>query len=106
MNRFYFPPPRYNYYYPNYSKINENESSKSLNENEKEKENDNKNERKKENAQVRKSSTLNLYNSVFLEFGGIKLHGDDLLILLLIFFLYKQKIQDNLLLIALFSLLF
>ena len=41
-----------------------------------------------------------------LEFGGIQLYNDDLLILLLIYFLYKEKINDKLLLIALFSLLF
>lgn len=41
-----------------------------------------------------------------LEFHGIKLFNDDLLILLLIYFLYKENINDKLLLIALFSLLF
>ena len=41
-----------------------------------------------------------------MEFGGIQLYHDDLLILLLIYFLYKEKINDKLLLIALFSLLF
>lgn len=41
-----------------------------------------------------------------LEFHGIKLYNDDLLILLLIYFLYKENINDKLLLIALFSLLF
>lgn len=37
---------------------------------------------------------------------GIQLHSDDILILLLIFFLYKENIDDKLLFIALFSLLF
>lgn len=41
-----------------------------------------------------------------LEFHGIKLYSDDVLILLLIFFLYKENINDMLLFIALFSLLF
>lgn len=40
------------------------------------------------------------------ELYGIKLYSDDLLILLLIFFLYKENINDMLLFIALFSLLF
>lgn len=40
------------------------------------------------------------------EIYGIKLFSDDLLILALIFFLYKENINDTLLLIALFSLLF
>lgn len=40
------------------------------------------------------------------EFEGIKLFSDDLLILLLIFFLYKEEIDDLLLYVALFALLF
>lgn len=40
------------------------------------------------------------------EILGIKLYSDDLLILALIFFLYKENITDTLLLLALFSLLF
>lgn len=45
-------------------------------------------------------------NSPLLEFAGIKLYSDDILILALIYFLYKENIDDKLLLIALFSLLF
>lgn len=41
-----------------------------------------------------------------LEFHGIKLYSDDLLILLLMYFLYREKVNDNLLYIALFALLF
>lgn len=41
-----------------------------------------------------------------LEFHGIKLFNDDLLILLLIYFLYKENINDKILFIVLFSLLF
>lgn len=40
------------------------------------------------------------------EIHGIQLYNDDILILLLIFFLYKEHVNDMLLLIALFSLLF
>ena len=40
------------------------------------------------------------------EILGIKLFSDDLLILALIYFLYKENINDTLLFIALFSLLF
>ena len=43
---------------------------------------------------------------IFLEFGGIKLQQDDLLILCIIYFLYKEKNDDTLLYIALFGLLF
>ncbi len=45
-------------------------------------------------------------NLPIFEFNGIKLYNDDLLILLLIYFLYKEKVNDNLLYIALFALLF
>lgn len=45
-------------------------------------------------------------NKPIIEFLGIKIYQDDLLILLLIYFLYKENIKDNLLLFALFSLLF
>ncbi len=40
------------------------------------------------------------------EFYGIRLYNDDVLILLLIYFLYKENVNDMLLLVALFSLLF
>lgn len=45
-------------------------------------------------------------NTPLFEFDSIKLYSDDILILALIYFLYTQKIDDKLLLIALFSLLF
>lgn len=40
-----------------------------------------------------------------IEFYGIKLFSDDLLILSLIYFLYKENINDTLLYIALFALI-
>ena len=49
---------------------------------------------------------LSKKNPPLLEFAGIKLYSDDVLILALIYFLYKENIDDKLLLIALFSLLF
>lgn len=54
-----------------------------------------------------KSSTRkHLTEKPLFEFHGIQLYSDDLLILLLIFFLYKENINDILLFVALFSLLF
>ena len=44
-------------------------------------------------------------NNPLLEFHGIKLYNDDLLILALLFFLYKEHINDTLLYILLFMLL-
>lgn len=42
----------------------------------------------------------------FFEIFGIKLYFDDLLILALLFFLYKEEVKDNYLYIVLFLLLF
>ena len=44
-------------------------------------------------------------NKPIIEFSGIKLYDDDLLILALIYFLYKENINDTLLFISLFALL-
>lgn len=52
------------------------------------------------------SDTTKFSNQALLEFYGIKLFSDDLLILLLIYFLYKQDTKDTLLYILLFTLLF
>lgn len=45
-------------------------------------------------------------NDFIINIFGLQLYSDDILILLLIFFLYKENIDDKLLFIALFSLLF
>ena len=58
------------------------------------------------NSEVEFKVTNCITEKPLLELGSIKLYNDDLLILLLIYFLYKEKINDKLLLIALFSLLF
>ena len=57
-------------------------------------------------TETTKKESRSLELKPILEFHGIKLYNDDLLILLLIYFLYKENINDKLLLIALFSLLF
>lgn len=49
---------------------------------------------------------INSFENPLIEFHGIQLYSDDLLILSLIFFLYKENITDSLLYIALFALLF
>ena len=41
----------------------------------------------------------------YFEILGIKLHSDDILLLCLIFFLYKEGVQDEYLFIALIMLL-
>lgn len=40
-----------------------------------------------------------------LEFHGIQIYQDDLLILMLLFFLYKENVNDGLLFMALLALL-
>ena len=98
MNRFYFPPPIFSRFSNNYMAEPQSKTTTS---------------EKKQNCDLKsnersaqKECPPKIYDTIFLEFKGIKLKGDDLLILLLIYFLYKQNINDNLLLIALFSLLF
>lgn len=44
-------------------------------------------------------------DEIFLEILGIKLYSDDILLLCLIFFLYKEGVQDEYLFIALIMLL-
>ena len=51
-------------------------------------------------------NTRHISNKPLIEFSGIKLYDDDLLILALIYFLYKENINDTLLFISLFALLF
>ena len=48
---------------------------------------------------------INNYEKALIEFYGIQLFSDDLLILSLIYFLYKENINDTLLYIALFALI-
>lgn len=58
----------------------------------------------KKNTEEKKAESSD-ENPLF-EIFGIQLFNDDILILLLIFCLYKEDIDDKLLLLALFSLLF
>ena len=51
------------------------------------------------------SKTDKQENQPIIEFHGIKLYSDDLLILILINFLYKENIDDFMLYILLFTLL-
>lgn len=53
-----------------------------------------------------KEKRNHLSEKPLFEIYGIQLYNDDVLILLLIFFLYKEHVNDMLLLVALFSLLF
>lgn len=100
MNNFY--RPFFHYRYPCYTYCPSNIINKQL-----KKESTEKFDLKKETKQDPSSSECSEKRStqVILEFHGIKLFSDDLLILLVIYFLYKQNINDTLLYLALFALL-
>lgn len=96
-----FHPPFYNppyFYNPTYRRnyIN-NYEHKQPNINKKDSDNST---NKVSNYDTRSSN-----NNEFIEIFGIKLFFDDILILCLLFFLYKQNVNDPLLFIALLLLL-
>ncbi|MBO5348226.1 MAG: hypothetical protein J6A89_00135 [Clostridia bacterium] len=95
----YIPPPAYKVNYDStYSKKSENYDNTTYDNS------TNKNEKKKQNSSKEKHNHLS--EKPLFEIYGIKLYSDDILILLIIFFLYKEEVNDMLLLVALFSLLF
>jgi len=51
------------------------------------------------------NSDVNSFNDNTIDILGFKLHSDDLLIIALLFFLYKEGVKDIYLYIALFMLL-
>ncbi len=55
-------------------------------------------------VQNKRSSSQDSYDDI-LEIFGIKLHFDDILLICLIFFLYKQEVNDPFLFISLILLL-
>lgn len=63
-------------------------------------------EEKKENSITNKEKISNTINPHIFEILGIKIYLDDLIILALIYFLYKQNVKDEMLYIVLFLLLF
>ena len=111
MNRYYYPryansrrPPHYPKSNINLNKIdtlavNKDSSLFSANPKLSRKTPDSKSEQQK--TQVAK---LNIDKSI-LEFHGIQIYQDDLLILMLLFFLYKENVNDGLLYMALLALL-
>lgn len=102
-----FRPPFYNppyFYNPTYKRIyfNNFQYKQPHNaENNSSNESTGKTNIKASNTDTRKSDD----NNEFIEVFGIKLFFDDILILCLLFFLYKQNVNDPLLFIALLLLL-
>ena len=112
---FFRPYSNYYQYYPHYNyhnvKKNENETNENLQE-------FNKDSRNIQVEYKRKSSKYNSFgpfhfaNSLFndieepiIEILGIQLYLDDIIILGLLFFLYKENVQDELLFFSLILLL-
>ncbi len=58
-----------------------------------------------DNKEVSKEEDRLIEENTVFEFFGIKLHFDDLLLILLIFFLYNEGVKDEFLFIALVLLL-
>ncbi len=105
--KYYYQNP--NYFFPNNSMPNYKTQNPSNSCSVNNKKNSNCSDYKKQpkiNVDVNCDSENSLYESECFEFFGIKLHSDDLLILLLLFFLYKEGTDDIYLYIALFLLLF
>ena len=115
-----FPFSPFNYrFYPNYihrNRINRekgqgrlinNEKEKQINEEKEYNKNYNKKRTSKNNfANFNISAILNSdINTPILEILGIKLYLDDLIIIGLLFFLYKEDVQDELLFFILILLL-
>lgn len=93
---FYYPYRYYNY--QNFSNQNiKNNAHKTVSNNEYTNSNTETSQNKRSLSQESSDETLEIF--------GIKLHFDDILLICLIFFLYKQNVNDPLLFIALILLL-
>lgn len=119
FRRSYFP--NYNYYRNNYYKSNNHNANNTINKSCDTSNNYNNNTKsssfnfedsfacscsQKNTTKIDFSCNDNYYSdSEYFDVFGLKLHIDDLLILALIFFLYKEGIEDMYLYIALFLLL-
>lgn len=121
MLTFPFFPFQYNYYRPFYSERYKNNSNfqNINNENLEKREIENKGQEEIEsNKNQKRSSKYNSFaninlsallesdlNTPILEILGIKLYLDDLIILGLLFFLYKENVHDEILFVILLLLL-
>lgn len=106
---FRFPPFRYPYNPPYYGYYNNYANLYNLQKQQKEKKEDSITNSIEVSNTIHSNSHSETYSdtekSIF-EIFGIKLYLDDLIILGLLFFLYQQNVQDEMLYIILFLLLF
>lgn len=94
---FRFPFFGYPYNYPYYNYYNKYMSNKlPIQESE---------ETKKQDSITNSKKISNTINPYIFEIFGIKIYQDDLIILGLLYFLYQEKIKDEMLYIILFLLL-
>ena len=114
---FFRPYSNYYHYYPHYNYPNVVKNDNQANEDEKTYES-NKNDMNREVENKRKSSKYNsfgpfhfsnpLFNDIeepIIEILGIQLYLDDIIILGLLFFLYNENVQDEILFLSLILLL-
>ncbi len=92
---FRFPFFGYPYGYPYYQYYNKHTNYKPTIE-----------RSKKENSITNKEEISNTINPYIFEILGIKIYLDDLIILAILYFLYQQKVKDEMLYIILLLLLF
>lgn len=92
---FRFPFFGYPYGYPYYQYYNKHANYKPTVE-----------KSKKENSITNKEEISNTINPYIFEILGIKIYLDDLIILAILYFLYQQKVKDEMLYIILLLLLF
>lgn len=114
---FFRPYSNYYQYYPhyNYHNIKKNENETNENENPQEFNKDSMNnqvEYKRKSSKYNSFGPFHFTNPLFndieepiIEIIGIQLYLDDIIILGLLFFLYKENVQDELLFLSLILLL-
>lgn len=119
FNKFRRPSPFYPYYNNYYNNLHNSNSNEQKNSkvpyfpNEFQKTNNENFNKQKNSEQDNFSCSNNIdfnnteeYKEDFFDFFGLKLASDDVLILVLLFFLYKEDVKDTYLYIALLLLLF
>ena len=100
MNRFQRFGPPFQYYNPYYRNNFYNSSHIPINHNP-----SYENKKNENNIESKNSSKQKSNDTVWFDLFGIKLYFDDVLILSLLFFLYKEEVKDEGLFLALVLLL-
>lgn len=97
----YYPYSYNRYYHNNYTQNNFSKKNEDNIANAHKSSYDNINENEKKRSSFLETS----HSEDFIEIFGLKLHFDDILLICLIFFLYKEEVHDTYLFISLILLL-